>query len=118
MTGWFGARLLVRIVDDNPTQSPADPAFQRLEWSREVYAVADRLRQTGRQRQLRDITIVLPVDHHAIEAIELACQALMEGELSTASCDLDSLFDHLASDEAEAALFLNSVRNVVRRIGR
>lgn len=54
----------------------------REQWSREVFAVAEALRRNGGQRYLRDVTIVLPIDYTAVEAIELACLALAEGELS------------------------------------
>ncbi len=87
------------------------------DWFSEVYAVAEALRRNGRHRRLRDVTIVLPIDHTAVEAIELACLALSEGELSEAAGDLDRFFDRIAQDSFEADRFLVSVRNVARRVG-
>jgi len=82
-----------------------------------VFAVAEALRRTNRQRRLRDVTIVLPIDHEAVEAIELACVTLAEGELSSASAELDRFLDRLAADAAAAGRFVQSVRAVVRRVG-
>jgi hypothetical protein len=89
----------------------------REDCAREVFAVAEALRRTGRHRRLRDVTIVLPIDHTAVEAIELACQTLTEGELTTASADLERFLDRLVEDPPAAERFLQSVRNVVRRVG-
>jgi hypothetical protein len=104
---------------DRP-QSPvaSDPQEARTTWSREVFSVAEALRRSGRHRRLRDVTIVLPIDHSAVEAIELACLALSEGELSEAASDLNRFFDRLAGDDYEADRFLSSVRNVARRVGQ
>ena len=95
----------------------SDTAQLREDCAREVFAVAEALRRTGRHRRLRDVTIVLPIDHSAVEAIELACLTLAEGELSPASADLDRFFDRLMADPPAAERFLQSVRNVVRRVG-
>jgi hypothetical protein len=89
----------------------------REDCAREVFAVAEVLRRTNRQRRLRDVTIVLPIDHEAVEAIELACVALAEGELSAAAADFDRFLDRLTSDPAAAERLLRSVRGVVRRVG-
>jgi hypothetical protein len=97
---------------------PAHAANQlRDDCAREVFAVADVLRRTGRHRRLRDVTIVLPIDHSAVEAIELACLTLADGELSEAAADLDRFLDQLTADPPAAERFLQSVRNVVRRVG-
>src|SRR5881275_774407 len=98
---------------------PTQPASSSLrdDCAREVFAVAEALRRTGRHRRLRDVTIVLPIDHSAVEAIELACLTLAEGELSPAAADLDRFFDRLVADAPAAERFLQSVRNVVRRVG-
>jgi hypothetical protein len=100
-------------------QSPlqADPTPPREEWAREVFAVADTLRRTGRQRLVREVTIVLPIDYKAVEAIELACHALAAGDLSDAARDLDRFFDRLEREPGLAEQFLPSLRSVVRRIG-
>ena len=89
----------------------------RADCAREVFAVAQALWRSGRQRRLRDVTIVLPADHAAVEAIELACLALSEGELSEAAADLDRYLDRVAADRASAERFVQSVRSVVRRVG-
>lgn len=89
----------------------------RADCTREVFAVAEALWRSGRQRRLRDLTIVLPIDHAAVEAIELACIALTEGELSEAAGDLDRYLNGVAADRAAAERFLQSVRSVVRRVG-
>jgi hypothetical protein len=94
------------------------PRSSRADWSREVFAVAEALRRNGRHRRLRDVTIVLPIDHTAVEAIELACLALSEGELSEAANDLERFFDRLEQDSFEADRFLASVRGVARRVGQ
>jgi len=101
------------------TTQPAAPDVARLRanCAREVFAVADALRRTGRQRRLRDVTIVLPIDHASVEAVELACLALAEGELSEAAADLDRFLDRVTADAAAAERFLQSVRSVVRRVG-
>ena len=103
-----------------PTSSPppaAPGSDLRADCAREVFAVAEALWRTGRQRRLRDVTIVLPIDHSAVEAIELACIVLSEGELSEAAGDLDRYLDRAAADRAAAERFLQSVRSVVRRVG-
>jgi hypothetical protein len=101
------------------TTHPPVPAIARLrdDCTREVFAVADALRRTGRHRRLRDVTIVLPIDHAAVEAVELACLALAEGELSEAATDLDRFLDRLTADASAAERFLQAVRSVVRRVG-
>ena len=101
------------------TTQPAAPAIARLrdDCTREVFAVADALRRTGRHRRLRDVTIVLPIDHAAVEAVELACLALADGELSEAAADLDRFLDRVTADPAAAEQFLQAVRSVVRRVG-
>jgi hypothetical protein len=102
----------------NPISMTASPdSHLRADCTREVLAVAEVLWRSGRQRRLRDVTIVMPIDHTAVEAIELACIALSEGELSEASNDLDRYLDRVAADWAGAERFLQSVRNVVRRVG-
>ncbi|HEX3150517.1 MAG TPA: hypothetical protein VHR66_20735 [Gemmataceae bacterium] len=95
--------------------SPSDTL--RDDCAREVFTVAEALRRTGRQRRLRDVTIVLPIDHSAVEAIELACQMLSEGDLSPASAELDRFMNQLIADPPAAERFLQSVRSVVRRVG-
>ena len=100
-----------------PTPLTAPGSDLRADCAREVFAVAEALWRTGRQRRLRDVTIVLPIDHAAVEAIELACIALSEGELSEAGADLDRYLDRVAADRASAERLLQSVRGVVRRIG-
>src|SRR5687768_6208098 len=103
-----------------PTSTPLSAApgpDLRANCAREVFAVAEALWRSGRQRRLRDVTIVLPIDHAAVEAIELACIALSEGELCEAATDLDRYLDRVAADRAAAERFLQSVRGVVRRVG-
>ena len=51
------------------------------------------------------MTIVLPIDHAAVEAVELACLALTGGELSEAATDLDRFLDRLTADPAGAERF-------------
>jgi len=89
----------------------------RSVWTKEVFAVAEALRRNGRQRRLRDVTIVLPIDHSAVEVIELACVVLSEGELSEAAGELERFFDRLATDEFASDRFLASIRGVARRVG-
>jgi hypothetical protein len=82
-----------------------------------VFAVADVLRRTGRQRLLHDVTIVLPIDYAAVAAVELACAALSEGEFSEAAADLEQVLDRVTADPVAAERFINAVRSVVRRVG-
>src|SRR5262245_56200045 len=89
----------------------------REDWLREVFAVAEALRRKGRHRRLRDVTIVLPIDYSAVEAIELACQVLIQGELSPSAKELEQFFDKLMEDTLAADRFLDSVRSVARRVG-
>ncbi len=100
----------------NPTIAPPNPGGRVL-CARELFAVAEALRRTGRHRRLRDITIVRPTDFAAVAAIELACLVLSEGELSEAAAHLDRLLDQVISDPVMAERFLQSVRGVVRRVG-
>jgi hypothetical protein len=106
-------------MNTHPMTAPtsADAAILREDCVREVFAVAEALRRTGRHRRLRDVTIVLPIDHSAVEAIELACLTLTEGELSEPAADLDRFLDRLIADPPAAQRFLQSVRNVVHRVG-
>src|SRR5262245_52078922 len=99
----------------NPPQ--AEPIPPREEWSREVFAIAETLHRTGRQNLVRELTIVLPVDYKAVEAIELACRALAGGDLSDPARDLDRFFDKLEREPGMADQFLPSLQNVVRRLG-
>src|SRR5262245_26354266 len=103
----------------NKPQSPpqADRISPRDEWAREVFAIAGTLHRTGRQGLVREITIVLPVDYKAVEAIELACRALAAGDFSDASRDLDRFFDRLEREPGMTDQFLPSLRSVVRRLG-
>jgi hypothetical protein len=100
----------------NPTIAPPNPGG-RVDCARELFAVAEALRRTGRHRRLRDITIVRPADFAAVAAVELACRVLSEGELSEAAADLDQVLDQLTGDPAIAERFLESVRGVIRRVG-
>lgn len=99
-----------------PTALPG--AVLRANCARELFAVAEALRRSGRQRRLHEITIVLPIDFAAVEAIQLACLALAEGELSEAAADLDRCLDRVTGDPATAERFLRSVRAVVGRVGQ
>jgi hypothetical protein len=99
-----------------PTALPG--AVLRANCARELFTIAEALRRTGRHRRLGDITIVLPADLAAVEAVELACLALAEGEFSEAAADLDRKLDSLAGDPATVERFLRSVRGVVRRVGQ
>src|SRR5215218_1780327 len=86
-SGMVADRTLARR--DLMTQPSAPPeSHLRDDCAREVFAVAEVLRRTGRQRRLRDVTIVLPIDFTAVEAVELACLALAEGELSESAAAL------------------------------
>lgn len=105
------ARHPMLINSTLPQSSP------RADWAREVFSVADALRRSNRHRRLRDITIVLPIDHAAVEAIELACLALSAGEFSDAAGDVDRYLEAVATDPAAVGRFLQSVRSVVRRVG-
>jgi hypothetical protein len=100
-------------------QSPpqADPIPPRDEWAREVFAIAGTLHRTGRQDLVREVTIVLPVDYKAVEAIELACRALAGGGFSDAARDLENFFDRLEREPGMADQFLPSLRSVIRRLG-
>ena len=89
----------------------------RLTWLREVYAIADALRRTGRQRKLRDVTIALPLDQLAVEVIDLACLAISEGEFSESANDLEHFLEEIASDSFSKERFLSSLRGVARRAG-
>ena len=88
----------------------------RADCVREVFAVAEALWRAGRQRFLKDVTIVLPIDYTAVAAVELACLVLSEGELSEAAADLDLFLDQVTADPASAERFIRSVRSVVRRV--
>ena len=93
------------------------PTSLRADCAREIYSIADALRRTNRHRWLRDVTIVLPIDFAAVEAIELACLALAEGEFSDAAVDFDRLLDRVATDPAAVGRLLQAVRGLVRRLG-
>jgi hypothetical protein len=115
-------RIDEAVTNEMNTNSPSGTGSserenRRQEWRREVYSVAEALRRSGGQRRLRDVTIVLPIDHTAVEAIELACLALAEGELSHAANELDRFLDRLATDAMEAERFVPSLRSVARRVG-
>jgi hypothetical protein len=99
------------------TPPPADPIPPREVWSREVFAIAETLHRTGRQNMVREVTIVLPVDYKAVEAIELACRALAGGDFSDAARDMDRFFDKLEREPGMADQFLPSLRSVVHRLG-
>ncbi|MBO0699824.1 MAG: hypothetical protein J2P46_15610 [Zavarzinella sp.] len=96
--------------------APTDPPGQSERWAREVLAAADALRQTGHHKRLREVTIVLPIDLAAVEAIELACLALAQGELSPAAEEFEQYLVRLAADPSVAARFMSAVRNVIARV--
>jgi len=89
----------------------------RADCVRELFTVAESLRRTGRQRRLRDVTIVLPTDHTAVEAVELACLALAEGELSEAAADLDRFLHQLIGTRRWPSDSSSRSGGVVRRAG-
>jgi hypothetical protein len=104
---------------DRPSvQVAVESSDVRAAWSREVFAVAEALRRSGRNRRLRDVTIHLPIDHRAVKAIELACLAISEGELSESANEFNRLLDEVVQDPFEADGFLSSVRSVARRVGK
>ncbi|HKA07155.1 MAG TPA: hypothetical protein VKD71_07845 [Gemmataceae bacterium] len=105
-------------MTNKPQRPPqAEPIPPREVWSREVFAIAETLHRTGRQNLVREITIVLPVDYKAVEAIELACRALAGGDFSDGARDLDRFFDKLEREPGMADQFLPSLQSVVRRLG-
>ena len=106
-------------MDANRPQLPPTPhaTSSREVWVREVFSVAEALRRMGRHRRLRDVTIVLPIDYSAVEAIELACQVQIQGELSPAATELERFFDKLMEDPSAADGFVDSVRSVAQRVG-
>jgi hypothetical protein len=95
--------------------APPDPSALRAGWTKELYVVAEAIRLSGRQSGLRDVTIVHPIDHTALAAIDLACRAVAGGELSAAARELDRFLDDLAADPTAAVPFLPAVRSVARR---
>jgi hypothetical protein len=101
-------------MTSNPS-APADPLRLADVWAREVLAAAEALRQTGHHKRLRDVTIVLPIDLAAVEAIELACLALAQGELSDAADEFAQYLRRLATDPAVRDRFPNAVRTVIAR---
>jgi hypothetical protein len=101
-------------MNRNASAPPAPPGL-REHWAREILAAAETLRQAGQHKRLREVTIVLPIDLTAVEAIELACLALAQGELSDAAHDFDEYIGQVAADPA-ADRFLAAVRKVVSRV--
>ncbi|HJZ89914.1 MAG TPA: hypothetical protein VKE40_03510 [Gemmataceae bacterium] len=95
--------------------APPDSCALRAGWTKELYVVAEAIRLSGRLSGLRDVTIVHPIDHTALAAIDLACRAIAAGELSGAARELDRFLNDLAADPAVAAQFLPAVRSVARR---
>jgi hypothetical protein len=98
------------------TSAPPEPPGLREHSAREVLAAAETLRQAGQHKRLREVTIVLPIDLAAVEAIELACLALAQGELSDAAHDFDEYIGQVAADPAAADRFVAAVRKVVSRV--
>lgn len=96
--------------------APADPPRVAEQWAREVLAAADALRQSGHHKRLRDVTIVLPIDLAAVEAVELACLALAQGELSDAADEFAAYLRRLAADPAVRDRFPKAVRTVIARV--
>lgn len=96
----------------------AAPEFGPLpeSWSPEVYAVAEALRRGGRHMRLRELTIILPIDHIAIAAIDLACKAISEGGMGPSTADLERLLGRIAANPDERDRFLPALRSTVRRI--
>ena len=101
------------------TGRPLPPAVvvRRDEFAAEVYAAAGRLRAAGLDDRVREVTIVRPIEHWAVAAIELACQALTDGKSSPAAAELDGLLARLAAGADGADGFPAAVRNVAGRVG-
>ena len=75
-----------------------DPTSLRSDLLALAWLLAEQIRAAGRQRKLKDMTINRPADLAAISVIELACQALSQGEFSAESAELDRLLDRLTAD--------------------
>lgn len=105
-------------IDRPPPPNAAESRHTPSDCSREVFALAEALRRNGGQRRLRDVTIVLPTDHSAVEAIELACLALSEGEFSEAAGDLNRFLERITQNSSDTDRFLISLRAVAQRVGQ
>ncbi len=81
-----------------------------------AYRIAARIRASGRQRKLKDMTINLPIDCVAISVIDLACQAISQGEFSTEMSEFDGLLDQVAADPAMAPRMGPAMKKLAERL--
>mgnify|MGYP001012202606 CR=1 FL=1 len=86
------------------------------EWQTEVYLLANRVRLSGWQRRLSDLTTILPIDRAAIAALVLACEAESEGGLGSYAHELHNLLLTLANDPASRTRFLPALRKLFQRM--
>lgn len=106
----------MKLINLTPDERVGDPIKLVNSLRSLAYRIADQLRATGGQRKLRDMTINLPVDHAAISVIDLACQALSQGDFSPEANDLETALYRIMSDAAMALRLGQSMRNMAERL--
>lgn len=106
----------MKLINLTPDERVGDPIKLCGSLKSLAYRIAEKIRATGGQRKLRDMTINLPVDHEAISVIELACQALSQGEFSEEAAELDMVLERMAADATMGLRLGPAMRNMAERI--
>ena len=88
----------MKLINFSTETRVFDPVELKNGWLTLAYRIAEQIQATGGQRKLRDMTINKPVDHAAIAVIDMACQALIKGDFSRESADLDRELTRMSAE--------------------
>lgn len=114
-------RLQSEVVDFGSRSPSSDaelpPSVAARDWGRLFASLGTELKRHGYSRQLSEVTIALPADGDAIDALRIACSV---GSQSEDSDDFQSLLARLnsvLSDEPKKReRFVSSLRSVLERL--
>lgn len=109
-------RYSMKLMNFKPVSHGVDPSELRQRLGEQAFLLAEQIRRTGRQRQLRDVTLVWPIDQQAVSVIDLACESLSQGEISPATMELNELLDQIAMDFNTAYRLGPALRQLAYRV--
>jgi hypothetical protein len=104
------------ILNLYTTESTAiDLANLRQGWLELIWRIAQGVNNSGRQRRLVDMTITLPADYAAVNAVLVACR-LLKNDSQLQTQDLDQLLQSIESDQSMCARFTVALQNLEKRV--
>ena len=93
------------------------PATAAQDWARLFTTLGSELKRHGYSRQLSGVTIALPADQDAIDALRFACSIGLQSDESDDFRSLVAQLDSVLSDEPKKReRFVSSLQNVLRRL--